>query len=105
MDKVREEAIKRSESWRYCDNVVNHRGQVGLLRMEFPRVFVLIRNDEQLFCSFDEFKDSVTEVNFLDPNDREGADIDDILTDAWNFLSLQEEEDERICEEYEEEDI
>lgn len=98
--KVIKEAIERSKSWWYCDNIVNHKGQLGLLRMDFPRVFILIRNyEEAFFCSFEEFRDNIAEVNFFSPSEREEADIEDILIDAWNFLSLQEEEEDRMCEE------
>lgn len=101
-------AINRSVNWWYCDNVVNHKGQIGLLCMNFPQVFILIRNSEQLMCSFEEFKDNIAEVNFFEPGERETADVEQILIDAWNFLSLQEEEEERLYNEsngYEDIDI
>ena len=42
--RIRKGAIRRSKSWWYCDNCINHPNQVGLIRMDFPQVFVLIRN-------------------------------------------------------------
>lgn len=99
-NKTRQEAIERSSVWWYCDNIVNHKGQIGLLRMDFPRVFILIRDDSNLLCSFEDFKNNIAEVNFMTPSEREGADIESILTDAWNFLALQEEEEDRLAEEY-----
>ena len=73
--------------------------------MDFPQVFILIRDyGEAMFAGFDDFKDRIAEVNFFNPDDREGANIEEILTDAWNFLSLEEEEEERRYGEYEEED-
>jgi hypothetical protein len=35
------------------------------------------------------------ELNFFTPSEREDADIEAILIDAWNFLALYEEEEER----------
>lgn len=103
---VRQEAIERSASWWYCDNIVCHPEQIGLLRMDFPRVFILIRDyAESYFASFDEFRAHIAEVNFFDLTDRDTADLEDILTDAWNFLSLQEEEEERQAELYEDDDL
>lgn len=94
--QIRQEAIKRSQHWWYCDNILNHAGQCGLLRMDFPRVFILIRDaDTSYWADYDEWKNDIIELNFFDPKDREDADIDEILTDAWNFLSLIEEEEER----------
>ena len=43
-------------------------------------------------------------MNFLDPGDRENADIEEILIDAWNFLALQEEADEKLLDELTDED-
>lgn len=108
MSKSEQEAIERSSSWWYCDNIVNHKGQLGLLRMDFPRVFVLIRNDDDLMCDFEEFRNHIAELNFMTPSEREEADIEEILTEAWHFLALQEEEEERLYEEnggYEEDDF
>lgn len=102
--QLRSEAIKRSAHWWCCDNLVCHRGQLGLLRMSFPRVFILIRDDD-LLCSFEDFRDHIAELNFLDPADRKDADTEEILIDAWNFLSLQEEEEDRLAEEREADDF
>ncbi len=76
-------------------------GQIGLLKMDFPRVFVLVRNYGDIYPgTFEEFRDNVAEVNFFSPSERQEADIDDILTDAWNFLALAEREEESRANEY-----
>lgn len=99
MNKTRQEATSRSQHWWFCENLVNHAGQIGLLRMDFPRVFILIRDyEEAYFADFDDFKNGVAEVNFFDPSDRDTADVESILIDAWNFLSLEEEEEDRQAE-------
>lgn len=96
---VRKEAIKRSEHWWFCENIVNRPGQIALLRMDFPQVFILIRDyEEAYFASYEEFKEGIAEINFFNPADRDTADLDDILIDAWNFLSLEEEEEDRQAE-------
>ena len=93
---TRQQAIESCRHWWLCENIVHHAGQVALLRMDFPQVFVLIRDyGESYFASFDEFKQHIAEVNFLDPKEREKSDLDDLLTEAWNFLALTEEEEER----------
>lgn len=95
-NNTRQQAIRHSESWWLCENIINHAGQVALLRMDFPQVFILIRDyGESYFANFDEFKDSIAEVNFFRPQDRKKANLDEILVDAWNFLALTEEEEER----------
>lgn len=97
---IRQEAIERSQAWWFCENIVNHHGQVALLRMDFPRVFILIRDYDSCYGeSFETFRDNIAEVNFFNPSEREGVDVESLLIDAWNFLSLEEEEEERLAEE------
>lgn len=98
----KEEAIERSQYWWYCDNIINHQGMIGLLHMNFPQLFILMRDEDIAYWSgFEEWSREV-EVNFLNPADREDADIESLLIDAWNFLALTEEEEERLAEEREE---
>ena len=88
------------EEWWFCENILNHQGQIALLRMDFPRVFILVRSYEDAYpCAFEEFCDDIAEVNFLNPEDRKTADISEILVGAWNFLALTEREEERLYEE------
>lgn len=90
------------KNWWYCDNIVSHRGQIGLLSMNEPRVFILIRDyADCYFADFDEFRKSIAEVNFFDTSDRQTADIESILVDAWNFMATQVAEEERLFEERE----
>lgn len=107
MSVLRKKAVEESQYWWYCDNILNHPGQCGLLRMQFPRVFILIRDEDTAYwADYEEWKNDVVEVNFFTPSEREEADIDSILTEAWNILVLIEEEEERQYEEnngYEEE--
>ena len=103
MDITRKKAIERCEHWWLADNIVSHPGQIALIKMDFPQVFILMRDyGEAMFAGFYDFKDRIAEVNFFNPADRGGANIEEILTDAWNFLSLEEEEEERRYGEYEE---
>jgi hypothetical protein len=37
-------------------------------------------------------------VNFFSPSEREEADIEEILVEAWNFLALIEEEENKKYE-------
>lgn len=101
----RKELVKRCENWWCADNILCHNGQIALIKMDFPQVFILIRDyAETMFTDIDEFKKGIAEVNFFNPADREEADIDEILTDAWNFLALAEEEEERMYYRYKDED-
>jgi hypothetical protein len=100
----KEQAKERSLNWWYCDNNVNphHSGQIGLMHLGSPTVFILIRDSADIcFCSYEEFSEHIAEVNFLYPEERKNANIEELLIDAWNFMALSEEADEEACEEFE----
>lgn len=84
----------------YCDNIIDHADQVGLLYLGFPRCFVLIpSNEEFYFSTFKEFTEGLCEVNWLDPKDKgTPAEQQQVLELLWNFSIEQEEEDERRSE-------
>ena len=91
---------ERTLNWFYCDNIVHptHHHHVGLLSMNFPRVFIYIRNlADATFANFEEFRNNVAEVNFFDPKDRETTNIEEILVDAYNFMLLQERTEDEMC--------
>ena len=101
----RKELIERTKNWWYCDNIIDHPKQVGLLHMGFPRVFILMRDyDVAYWAAYEKWKEDLIEVNFFDRTDRlnttEG-DLEILLIDAWNFLCLEEQEEERKAQEYE----
>lgn len=95
------EYIKRTMNWWVCDNIVHpaHRKQLGLLSLNEPQVFILLRHGDDIFADFEDFKNKLAEVNFLRPADRANADLEGILTDAYNFLLLQDMEEDRLFEE------
>lgn len=99
MDNFKE----KTKNWWYCDNLIAHPNFVGLLSLNFPRVFILFRNQKDFVLdSFEGWKQGVAEINFLDPSDRGTSDIDSILTDAWNFMALQEAKEEELYNDYNE---
>jgi hypothetical protein len=94
VEEIREKAIACAANWWYCDNIISHPDEVGLLKMDFPRAFLLIRDEANAYeHDFDKWCEFV-EVNFFTPSEREEANIKSIMIDAWNFLSLCEEEEE-----------
>lgn len=86
----------------YCDNIIDHPQQVGLLHLGFPRCFVLIPNsDEFYFSTFEEFKAGLSEVNWLDPSDKGSVKEQEyVLELLWQFSIDAEEEEENRYEGY-----
>lgn len=85
----------------YCDNIIDHPNQVGLLYLGFPRCFVLIPNSSEFyFSTFEEFIEGLCEINWLDPKDKgTSSEQQEVLELLWNFSVEQEEEEERLYEE------
>lgn len=81
----------------YCDNLVDHPDQVGLLHLGFPRCFVLIPNSYDFeLATYEEFREDLCEVNWLDPSDKgTPEEQEEVLRLLWNFSIAQEEEEER----------
>jgi hypothetical protein len=93
---------KKTLNWWYCDNIVHqqHEGQIGLLHLGEPSVFILVRDyADMYFRSYDEFASHIAEVNFLYPEERKDCDLEELLTDAWNFMALQERKEEEMYDE------
>ena len=82
----------------YCDNIIDHPDQVGLLHLGFPRCFILIPNSMEFqFSTYEEFVNGLSEVNWLDPSDKPSeAEKERILTLLWNFSAEQEQKEEEL---------
>lgn len=86
----------------YCDNIVDHPDQVGLLHLGFPRCFILIpSSDEFYFSTYEDFVEGLCEVNWLDPADK-GTKVEQekVLRLLWNFSVEQENREEELYGEY-----
>lgn len=60
-----------------------------IVHMADPRCFIRFNNELAMFADFDAFVNNIANIQWIDgkPNQR---DIDRVLTDAWNFLAIEE---------------
>ena len=81
----------------YCDNIIDHPEQVGLLHLGFPRCFVLIPSSgEFYFSTFESFL-QMAQVNWLDPSDcGTPQEQREVLRLLWNFSVRQEEREDEL---------
>lgn len=81
----------------YCDNILDHPEQVGLLHLGFPRCFVLIPSSSEFyFATFESFLE-VAKVNWLDPSDKgTKKEQEEVLIRLWNFSVEQERKEEEL---------
>lgn len=86
----------------YCDNIIDHPDQVGLLYLGFPRCFVLIPNNTEFyFSTYEKFIDGLSQINWLDPKDMDNyteAEKEEVLVTLWNFSIKAEEKEEDLYE-------
>lgn len=55
----------------------------------------LLRDGDCVYAGYEEFRGNISELNFLRPQDRDTANIEQIMIDAYNFLVLHDEDEER----------
>lgn len=83
-----------------CENLVNYPNKTGLLYLGFPRVFILYENTaESYFTDYDNFIKNIAVVNWLEPNESKyysDKEKEEVLIKLWNFLCLEEEEEENL---------
>lgn len=96
----------------YCDNIVDHPDQIGLLHLDFPRCFVLIPDNTAFeLSSYEDFYNEYCRINWLDPSENASEkEKRNVLDRLWNFLVKQEKKEEdlacdRAIEEFMEEDL
>ncbi|MEG1587002.1 MAG: hypothetical protein RR346_09010 [Bacteroidales bacterium] len=90
----------------YCDNMIDHPEQIGLLHLGFPRCFVVIPSKSEFFWSdYDQFRNQICKINWLDPNDKgTEQEQDEVLSLLWNFSVEQEKLEEEMAQEYNDDD-
>lgn len=90
----------------YCDNIIDHPEQIGLLHLGFPRCFVLIPNSREFyFSTFEEFIDGLCQIHWLDPSDKGTPEEQKrVLELLWNFSIEQERREEELFSEMDDED-
>ena len=84
----------------YCDNLVDHPDQIGLLHLGFPRCMVLVPSmSDLIFSTFEKFRNGVSAINWLDPSDcGTPKDQEEVLRLLWNFSIAQEQAEDELAE-------
>ena len=74
-----------------------------IVRLADPRVFIKYRVELAMFSDYDDFYNSIAEVQWVDGKP-DAATQERILTEAWNFLCIEERIMENDLAEIEEEE-
>lgn len=95
------EKIEAHKHWWLGENKQHYPEQESLVRLADPRVFIRYKVEDAYFATFEQFYQSIAEVQWIDGKPNK-ADQEKILIEAWNFLAIEErllEEDMRDIEE------
>lgn len=90
--------MKKIESHKYWWIGENHQWypeEEVLIHLNFPRCFIRYNVGDAFFAEFEDFYNNIAEVQWIDGERPSKDEQDRILTDAWNFLAIEE----RILEE------
>lgn len=83
------------------ENILLYPEQLAIVKLTYPRLFVRFNYGESFFANYKDWKANLTVQEWIDgekPNDDE---VDYILTECWNFLCLDERENEKLNNEME----
>jgi len=76
----------------WAENKVTHPDYEYIIHLAEPRCFIKFPVELAMFSTFDEFFNSIAEVQWIDGAETapSGRDLEEFLTTAWNYLCLEE---------------
>ena len=88
----------------WAENRVTHPGYEYIIHLDDPRCMIKFHLADAMFTTYEEFYESVAEVQWLDgPNSAPaGAELEEFMCRAWNYLALEEEILDRDLDEMDE---
>lgn len=75
--------------WIWGENNVIKNRQTYLINLKIG-VSIRFNYEEAAFASYEEFVDNVADIQFIYGSRPNKDDVDNILTEAWNFLCAEE---------------
>lgn len=72
-----------------------------IIHLADPRCFIRFSVELAMFSSFDEFYNSIANVQWIDGKPDNNVTVNRVLTDAWNFLAIEERILENDLEDFE----
>jgi hypothetical protein len=85
--------MKRIEAHKHYWWGENHQhfdGEETIIKMSYPRVFIRYKLSDAYFADFDEFYNSIAEVQWFDGDEVSEKKKMEIFIEAWNFLAIEE---------------
>lgn len=61
-----------------------------VIHLAEPRCMVKFRRDLSMFSTYEDFFESIAEVQWIDGKQHEPANLDEFYTNVWNYLCWEE---------------
>lgn len=89
VSEITDEIRSKYKHWVWGDNIVSNKELLYLINLEHG---VSIRFDyaDAFFASFEDFENSIADVQFLSGHRPDEETVNALIVDAWNFMGIQE---------------
>lgn len=87
-------------SYYITENILDWDGQLAIVKLSPPMVFVRFDAQDSYMIDFDYWIDSIIKVDWIGLDKPSDEVQEAIFTDCWNFLSMHEAEEENRSEHY-----
>jgi len=64
--------------------------QRTILKMSFPRVFIRFTVEHHSVAKYEDFKRSISEVEWMDGEKPTADDLERVFSEAWEFVNLED---------------
>lgn len=93
------------ENFYISENILAYPGQLAIIKLSEPRLFIRFNYVDSIFASFDEWLGEMVDIQWMDGDKLSEFDKEAILTDCWNFLALTEQEEDRLADEIDDDEF
>lgn len=87
-------------SYYIAENILDWPGQLAIVKLSYPRLFLRFDYEDSYFASYKEFVKSIAVAEWLDGEKPSQKEQEYILTECWNFLALTERAEEQDSDEW-----
>lgn len=87
-----------------AENKITHPEYEYIIHLAEPRCFIKYKVELAMFAKYDEFINNIAEIQWLDGYPPSTEEQDEVLTNAWNYLAIEERILEDDMDRIEEED-
>jgi DNA-binding XRE family transcriptional regulator len=103
----KEDDPERYHGFYISENLPLYPGQLAITKLTHPRLFLRFNYGDSFYTGYEDWKANIAVRQWLDPNDKptDPDEIESILIDCWNFLALHEREEDKINDEYDDDEF